>query len=343
MLSYSLNRTTATQNHNNSQSGQLRASNTSIRSFGLLNTSFPFRNFLSFLSRQPNTEPVRSITQSAPSVSSAPVLVTTYSGPRARARFLTMSSSSSGSAPPLPPVSAFTFSHVLLAIDDQIQPAITGLSAICAKSRLSLASEYDAHLPPQGEIMESNPAYAMNPPMMPPRGTLGRTRSLWVRTTGFGADGWDRGTALSVVLEAENSSGSRSSVSASASEAGTLRSALGSLREVLNKGSPSKSNTKYTGKGKERAVDEETHEEKISWAIQRKDERQDGDEIVVIGSPRSRVTVSTTSAVIAEDDGPVEGQLGGSGWLGWSRGVGLGMDVQSTLRGILDSSTSRIS
>jgi hypothetical protein len=287
---------------------------------------------------------------------SAPVVVTAYSGPRVLAMARGASSANTAPMPALPPVSAFTFSHVLLAIDEQIEPAISGLSTLCAKSRLSLASEHESHLPPQGEILGGSrpPSMMSGGPVLPPGAYgYGRTRSLWVRTTGLigsglgNSDGLERGTTLSVVLEAENSSGSRSSVSGSGpSEAGTLRSALGSLREVLSKGGGSGSQSKGKGRALEDEDEPEQVEEKRGWAVKRRrlsnEEEEEAGAIVVVGSPSSKATVKTTIESRTENSSQIVGQMGGSGWWGWSRGIRKGKQpsVESTLRGILDSTAS---
>lgn len=55
----------------------------------------------------------------------------------------------------LPAVDDFSFFGILRAVDPEIRGAIDAIAEICARSRLSLADEYDAHLPPQGEIMNA--------------------------------------------------------------------------------------------------------------------------------------------------------------------------------------------
>jgi hypothetical protein len=52
----------------------------------------------------------------------------------------------------LPAIEDFSFSAILRAVDPEIRDAIDAIAEICARSRMSLADEYDAHLPPQGEI-----------------------------------------------------------------------------------------------------------------------------------------------------------------------------------------------
>ena len=52
----------------------------------------------------------------------------------------------------LPPLSAFSFQDILAAIDPEIRASIDSIAEICGRSKLSLANEYDAHLPPQGQL-----------------------------------------------------------------------------------------------------------------------------------------------------------------------------------------------
>lgn len=53
----------------------------------------------------------------------------------------------------LPPIASFAFADVLRSVDGpDFQHAISGIADIYARSRLSLADEYAAHLPPLGEI-----------------------------------------------------------------------------------------------------------------------------------------------------------------------------------------------
>lgn len=108
----------------------------------------------------------------------------------------------------LPPVSDFAFAHVLLAVESNIRDPIEAISTICARSRYSLADEYGAHLPPQGEIhgIASNDS---------------RRHGLFIRTAAL-AD-----SALSIVQEASSSS--------AASESGTMRSTYDSLQIVLSR------------------------------------------------------------------------------------------------------------
>ena len=49
-----------------------------------------------------------------------------------------------------PPLSAFSFHEILAAIDPDIRNSIDTIAEICGRSKMSLANEYDAHMPPHG-------------------------------------------------------------------------------------------------------------------------------------------------------------------------------------------------
>lgn len=56
----------------------------------------------------------------------------------------------------LPPVSDFTIDGILSAIQPDIEGTLDAIAEIMGRSRLSLANEYDSHMPPQGEIRASS-------------------------------------------------------------------------------------------------------------------------------------------------------------------------------------------
>ena len=134
----------------------------------------------------------------------------------------------------LPAVDDFSFSGILRAVDPEIRDAIDAIAEICARSRLSLADEYDAHLPPQGEIVNAGAGTGYV-------GLMGRARAHGQGRVG--GSGWGE-HALTVVPEASSSSerlagesrGSTrvGSVSAGGKEDG--RSAYGSLKSVMGSG-----------------------------------------------------------------------------------------------------------
>jgi len=112
----------------------------------------------------------------------------------------------------LPPVEAFAFDNVLQAVRPDIQETLDAIAEICARSRMSLADQYSAHLPPTGEII------ARYPP------TLERNR----HAARIGAIG----EALTTVQEA-SSSGENSKASTSSGK--YKMTAYGSLRNIATR------------------------------------------------------------------------------------------------------------
>lgn len=158
------------------------------------------------------------------SVSSQPVLVRTYTrvdnnrSRPASANPGPISPRSMPTAATLPSVDAFSFDGILRAIEPDITDAIDGIAEIYARSKLSLADEYGAHLPPQGEIILS------------PRQL--RHSGLAIRTAGL-----ER--TLTTVTEASSSSerlvsGSKAGSVASAGKGKVT--AYGSLRSIISRG-----------------------------------------------------------------------------------------------------------
>ncbi len=62
----------------------------------------------------------------------------------------------------LPPVSDFSIEGILAAIQPDIEGTIDAIAEIMGRSRLTLANEYESHMPPQGEIRA-----ATHPPLLP--------------------------------------------------------------------------------------------------------------------------------------------------------------------------------
>jgi hypothetical protein len=62
----------------------------------------------------------------------------------------------------LPAVSDFRIQSILAAIEPEIEGPIDAIAEIMGRSRLTLANEYDSHLPPQGEIRATG-----HPPLLP--------------------------------------------------------------------------------------------------------------------------------------------------------------------------------
>ncbi|MCJ1437609.1 hypothetical protein MMC27_006996 [Xylographa pallens] len=92
---------------------------------------------------------------------SAPILVNpspfptmaTTSNPRPSSRPHHAASKASPRSPKhaLPPLSAFSFVDILASIDMDVKAEIDSIAEICGRSKLSLANEYQSHLPPHGE------------------------------------------------------------------------------------------------------------------------------------------------------------------------------------------------
>jgi hypothetical protein len=196
------------------------------------------------------SKPAKS-TSSKTTVTSQPVVVRTYSGSRHTSRpgsgfntprsfamngHTNTSALSAGLArqnEQLPAIEDFSFSAILRAVDPEIRDAIDAIAEICARSRLSLADEYDAHLPPQGEITGAGPAWAASTGVLAGRGRLSRVTQGWTA-----AD-----NTLMAVPEASSSSEQLAQEGRAVTvEARTKRSrsAYGSLKSVISGGSGAK-------------------------------------------------------------------------------------------------------
>jgi hypothetical protein len=159
-------------------------------------------------------------TSSRVSISSQPVLVRSYTGGE-RSRTPSAAPTPHGANimrnnTPLPPIEAFSFDGILRAVEPDIQGAIDGIAEIYARSRLSLADEYGAHMPPLGEI--TSPRI--------------RQSGLAIRTTGL-----ER--TLTTVAEASSSSerlAGESRAGSTTSAGKGKMTAYGSLRSIISKG-----------------------------------------------------------------------------------------------------------
>ncbi|KAJ4322486.1 hypothetical protein N0V94_002360 [Neodidymelliopsis sp. IMI 364377] len=133
----------------------------------------------------------------------------------------------------LPAVEDFSFSAILRAVDPEIRDAIDAIAEICARSRLSLADEYDAHLPPQGEITDTGPGWATSTGALVGRGRLSRISQGWTA-----AD-----NTLMAVPEASSSSEMLAQEGRGSTAEGKNKrsqSAYGSLKSVISGGSSGK-------------------------------------------------------------------------------------------------------
>ncbi|KAJ5060945.1 hypothetical protein J3E74DRAFT_474080 [Bipolaris maydis] len=197
-------------------------------------------------------------TSSRTTVTSQPVVVRTYSGSRHTSRagsgFNTprsfamngnnhtsaLSAGLAGRSEQLPSADDFSFSAILRAVDPEIRDAIDAIAEICARSRMSLADEYDSHLPPQGEITGTGPGWAASTGALVGRGRLNRISQGWTA-----AD-----NTLMAVPEASSSSERLAQEGKAESNKKRSQSAYGSLKSVISGGS-----------GKRKAIDGDTFRE----------------------------------------------------------------------------------
>ncbi|KAF2673777.1 hypothetical protein BT63DRAFT_166486 [Microthyrium microscopicum] len=222
--------------------------------------------------------------------------------------------------PSLPPVANFSFAHVLLTVDSDIQEPLDAISSICARSRYSLADEYGSHLPPQGQFVQPENRDSSSINSYPGR------QGLFIRTNAL-AD-----SALSVVHEASSSS--------AASDSGTMKSAYGSLRHVLSRRGTAR--TLDTGEASDSYVGHSGY----SWIVQ----REGRESIVLAGDPQPSSQIITEPATEATYSPRNRGKTSifavpfsksfGLTWL-WSRqSPSTGVTAESLLRNTLLSSSA---
>ncbi len=94
------------------------------------------------------------------SFSSQPIVVRTYSGsttsrPSSEQRVsATMyDKASSKNEVEMPAADVFSFENILQAIEQEARDDVDAIAEICGRSKMSLANEYGAHMPPQSELM----------------------------------------------------------------------------------------------------------------------------------------------------------------------------------------------
>jgi hypothetical protein len=228
-------------------------------------------------------------TSSRTTITSQPVVVRTYSGSRHASRpgsgFNTprtiamnghshpsgLSAGLAGRGEQLPSAEDFSFSAILRAVDPEIRDAIDAIAEICARSRMSLADEYDSHLPPQGEITGSGPGWAASTGALVGRGRLARINQ-----------GWTTENTLMAVPEASSSSERLAQEKVSSSKKRS-QSAYGSLKSVISGGS-----------GKRKAIDGDTFRDQESdrtkpqgpaWAVPTSSSSPNHAAITLVASP----------------------------------------------------------
>jgi hypothetical protein len=241
-------------------------------------------------------------TSSRTTVTSQPVVVRTYSGSRHTSRpgsgFNTprsfamsgqphasgLSAGLAGRSEQLPSAEDFSFSAILRAVDPEIRDAIDAIAEICARSRMSLADEYDSHLPPQGEITGAGPGWAASTGALVGRGRLSRMNQ-----------GWATENTLMAVPEASSSS-ERLAQEKVGSSKKRSQSAYGSLKSVISGSS-----------GKRKAIDGDTFREQESgpadstkpkgpaWAVPASSSSSNHPAITLVASPTASKHLSVES------------------------------------------------
>lgn len=125
-----------------------------------------------------------------------PVLVRAYtSGKRNNQGVAAPRKPSDRDAAALPPISSYAFADILRSVDGsrEFQLAIDGIAEICAKTRLSLADEYGAHLPPLGEITTTS---ANTPRPQPPRPGMRRVLTSVPEASSGSSEGSSRKSTI---------------------------------------------------------------------------------------------------------------------------------------------------
>jgi hypothetical protein len=257
-------------------------------------------NAPAFHSSPANNKSAKS-TSSRTTVTSQPVVVRTYSGSRHTSRpgsglntprsyalnghmpASNLSAGLAGRSDQLPSADDFSFSAILRAVDPEIRDAIDAIAEICARSRMSLADEYDSHLPPQGEITGAGPAWATSTGALVGRGRLSRINQ-----------GWAAENTLMAVPEASSSSERLAQETKVTSSKKRSQSAYGSLKSVISGGS-----------GKRKAIDGDTFRDhagqgqwKLSgpaWAVPTTSSSSDHPAITLVASPTTSKHLSIES------------------------------------------------
>ena len=219
------------------------------------------------------SKPAKS-TSSKTTVTSQPVVVRTYSGSRHTSRpgsglntprSIAMNGHSNNSAlsaglarhnEQLPALEDFSFSAILRAVDPEIRDAIDAIAEICARSRMSLADEYDSHLPPQGEITGTGPSWAASTGALAGRGHLSRISQGWTAAN----------NTLMAVPEASSSSERLAQEGRGTTAEGKKRSpsAYGSLKSVISSSSS----------GKRRSIEHDTFQYQEAGSSRQEDQQR---------------------------------------------------------------------
>ncbi|KAG9193204.1 hypothetical protein G6011_03239 [Alternaria panax] len=252
-------------------------------------------NAPAFHSSPSKTKSAKS-TSSRTTVTSQPVVVRTYSASRHASRpgsgFNTprslamngqnhasaLSAGLAGRTELLPAADDFSFSAILRAVDPEIRDAVDAIAEICARSRMSLADEYDSHLPPQGEITGRGSAWAASTGALAGRGRLNRISQAWTA-----AD-----NTLMAVPEASSSSERLAQEGRAESSKKRSQSAYGSLKSVISGGS-----------GKRKAIDGDTFREQEAGSSDQIEAQNTGPTWAVHASTSSSHPAITVAAPTA--------------------------------------------
>ena len=189
-----------------------------------------------------------------------------------------LSAGLAGRTEQLPSADEFSFSAILRAVDPEIRDAIDAIAEICARSRMSLADEYDSHLPPQGEITGGGSAWATSTGALAGRGRLNRISQGWTA-----AD-----NTLMAVPEASSSSERLAQDGRAESSKKRSQSAYGSLKSVISGGS-----------GKRKAIDGDTFREQEAGSSKQLQTQDTGPAWAVQASTSSSHPAITVAAPTA--------------------------------------------
>ncbi|KAL1597018.1 endodeoxyribonuclease [Paraconiothyrium brasiliense] len=239
-------------------------------------------------------------------LSSQPVVVRTYSGSRHNSRHSgfhsprypnmnghasqnpsALSAGLAARTERLPSIEDFSFSAILRAVDPEIRDAIDAIAEICARSRLSLADEYDAHLPPQGEITGTGPGWAAGVGALVGRGRISRIGQGWAA-----AD-----HALTAVPEASSSSERLAGeAQGTASSKKRSQSAYGSLKSVISGGSGKRKASNPAVEQAERVPSQDAKPRGPAWAVHTSSEDHP---IITVPSPQvsNHLSLDTSSTI----------------------------------------------
>ncbi|KAJ4352904.1 hypothetical protein N0V95_003813 [Ascochyta clinopodiicola] len=198
----------------------------------------------------------------------------------------------------LPAIDDFSFSAILRAVDPEIREAIDAIAEICAKSRLSLADEYDAHLPPQGEITGAGPGWVASTGALAGRGRLSRISQGWTA-----AD-----NTLMAVPEASSSTERLAQEGRGTTAEGKKKrsqSAYGSLKSVISGGSSEKrkSLNNDTFQHPEASSSKQGEQPRLqgpAWTIRTASQNEDHPAITIDTTPQASKQLAFDASVLQD-------------------------------------------